>query len=362
MKVLILGGTGAMGVYLVNLLANDGIETIVTSRAIKKSSGNIRYIHGNAQDLDFLKSILDDNWDAIIDFMVYDTSGFQERVNLLLNATAQYIFLSSARVYADSNQPIKETSSRLLDVSTDIEFLLTDEYALSKARQENILYSSEQKNWTIIRPYITYGENRFQLGVLEKEEWLYRSLHGRTIVFSSDIAPKFTTMTYGFDVSNGIRTIVGNNSALGNTYNITTEESLTWNEVLNIYLEVLEKLLGYRPKVLLQSMDKFYDCHPAKYQIEYDRLFNRQFDNSKMEQYLKKNSFTKIDAGLKMCLAEFLKKPKFNDINWKAEALKDRHSKEHTLLKEIPGFKNVIRYLIIRYFYNAYMIIKKLKV
>ena len=40
-----------------------------------------------------------------------------------------------------------------------------------------------------------------QLGVLEKELWLYRALNGRTIVFSKDIAEKSTTLTYGYDVA-----------------------------------------------------------------------------------------------------------------------------------------------------------------
>ena len=32
MKVLVIGGTGAIGVYLVQLLGNNGVETFVTSR------------------------------------------------------------------------------------------------------------------------------------------------------------------------------------------------------------------------------------------------------------------------------------------------------------------------------------------
>jgi hypothetical protein len=111
--------------------------------------------------------------------MIYTTQSFKERVNFLLDATSQYVFFSSSRVYADSEIPITEDSSRLLDVSQDKKFLSTDEYSLAKARQENILRKSKRKNWTIIRPYITYSENRLQLGILEKEEWLYRALQGR---------------------------------------------------------------------------------------------------------------------------------------------------------------------------------------
>ena len=53
---------------------------------------------------------------------------------------------------------------------------------LTKALQENLLRASGYKNWTIVRPYITFSDIRLQLGVYEKEQWLYRALQGRAIV------------------------------------------------------------------------------------------------------------------------------------------------------------------------------------
>lgn len=352
MKVLVLGGTGAMGMHLVELLSNNNIETFVTSRKERQSDGKVKYIKGNALDITFLQTILQEHWDAIVDFMVYTTPSFKERLNLLLDATSQYVFLSTARVYADSEQPITESSSRLLDVSIDKEFLSTDEYSLTKARQENLLRNSNRKNWTIIRPYITYSEKRLQLGVLEKEKWLYRALRGRTIVFSDDINSKLTTLTYGLDVSNGIMAVIGDSKTLTETFHITKEASDTWNDVLTIYLEVLEKHLGYKPKVLFQNLDEFSVWNTGKYQIIYDRLFNRQFETSKIAKFVDVENFTKMEVGLKNCLEEFLKNPEFEYINWKAEALKDRQSKERTSLTEIQGLKQKMRYLKTRYFFK----------
>jgi nucleoside-diphosphate-sugar epimerase len=350
MKVLILGGTGAMGIYLVQLLNNNGIETVVTSRHAKSAEGKIRYIQGNAHDLEFLQKILQEHWDVIVDFMVYSTTSFKERVDLFLQATSQYIFLSSARVYANSAQPITEISPILLNVTQDKEFLSTTDYSLTKARQEDILKNSKYKNWTIIRPYITYSKNRLQLGNLEKEEWLYRALHGRTIVFSNDIISKITTMTYGLDVSKGIMAIIGNSKILGETFHITIENSNTWEDILDIYLEILENNLGYRPKVLLLDLNIFLECHPTKYSIIYDRLYNRRFDNSKIGRHVNTNRFIQTEEGLKNCLAEFLKNPQFKGIDWKTEAFRDRQTKEHTSLDEISGLKQKIKYLLFRYF------------
>jgi nucleoside-diphosphate-sugar epimerase len=310
---------------------------------------NLKYIKGNAHEIDFLHVILKNYWDVIVDFMVYSTSSFRERIDLLLRATSQYIFLSSARIYADSELLITEKSLRLLDVSHDTEYLSTDDYSLAKARQEDILKNSNYKNWTIIRPYITYDTHRLQLGVLEKEEWLYRALKGRTIVLSKEINSKITTLTHGLDVAKAIMNIIGNPNALSDVFHVSVKNSFIWNDILDIYLEILEKYIGYKPKVLLLDMERFIECKPAKYQIIYDRLYNRQFDNSKISQYINIDYFTKINEGLKYCLNEFLKKPEFDNINWKLEALKDKQTHERTPLKEIDSIKQKIKYLFYRY-------------
>lgn len=346
MKVLVLGGTGAIGLHLINLLSNNGIETIVTTRKNRKSENEIRFVQGNASDIDFLQVLLKERWDAIIDFMVYKSSSFTERVEMLLNGTEQYLFLSSGRVYADSESPLTETSARLLDVSRDREFLNTDEYALTKARQEDILKNSGCNNWTIVRPYITYNENRLQLGLLEKEEWLYRALKDRTIVFIGDIS-KTTTLTYGFDVAKCIFVLLGNPKAKGQIYNITTSKCITWDEVLSIYSFILEKHLGRRPKVLLQNVNVSVEKVP--YQLQYDRMFNRIFENSKIGEFINVNNFLNPEIGIKKCLNEFLRQPQFREINWRKEALRDRITDEKTPIKEIADSKQKIKYFYFRY-------------
>lgn len=352
MRILILGGTGAMGNHLVDLFRDTDNEIVITTRANRRSSYNIKYITGNAKDDEFLNKILHESWDTIIDFMVYTTIEFKNRINQLLNATSQYIFLSSSRVYAESKEKIKETSPRLLDVSTDQEYLSKDEYSLAKARQEDILKNSGKNNWTIIRPYITYSSNRLQLGILEKEDWLYRALKGRSIVFSEDINSKLTTLTFGLDVAKGIKAIIGDSDALGEVFHITSQTSLLWSEVLNIYLNVLDNYLGYRPKVVLDNLENFQIYHSATYQIMYDRMFNRKFDNSKFAKYVNVDEFTTTEDGLTKCFEKFLLQPTFKQINWRAEALKDRKTKEFTHLCEIHGFKQKVKYLLYRFLIN----------
>lgn len=353
MKILLLGGTGAMGSHLTKILSDRGKNVVVTSRSRSGSKGSVEFRKGNAKNLDFLREILKERWDVIIDFMIYSTDEFDERVNLLLDSTHQYFFLSSARVYDGKKGEIIEDSSRLLDTSTDQEFLSTNEYSLKKARQENILHDLDKQNWTIVRPYITYSEKRLQLGTLEKEDWLYRALKGRTIVFSDDIKNHLTTLTYGFDVANGIANLINEKSTLGETYHITNGKAVDWNEILNIYLDILEDEFDSRPEVIYQNFDEFITWNPGKYQIMYDRLFDRDFDNSKINKFIYTKNFLEVKTGLKKCLTSFLKNPEFKQINWKKEAIKDRYTNERTPLKEIDGFKQKIKYLIYRYLISS---------
>lgn len=341
-----------MGEHLVEIAAAKGIEAHITSRTRAGSSGRVHYIRGNAQDDTFLAPILARKWDAIIDFMVYRTLGFERRLPRLLESTSQYFYLSSARVYANSPGPITEESPRLLDVIQDREFLATDEYALAKARQENLLRASGTRNWTIIRPYITYARERLQLGVLEKEGWLYRALHGRSIVFSRDINERVTTMTSGKDVARAMVALIGKADALAEAFHITAPQACEWGHVLEVYLETIETHLGFRPRVHLADLAGFLRCHSGKYQIIYDRVFDRVFDSSKIGRYVDVGSFVSVDTGLREALGALLANPMFKQMDWRAEANKDRLVREHAPLWEPDGTRDKARYAVYRYLKN----------
>lgn len=350
MKILLLGGTGAMGSHLGEILSSNKQNVVITTRANRKSSEFIKYRQGDAKNIDFLNTLLEEKWDVIVDFMIYNETELKERIEKLLNSTSQYMFLSSSRVYDNSAEFIKENTTRLLDTCKDKEYLATSEYALTKARQEDILKSSSKRNWTIIRPYITYSEIRLQLGTLEKENWLYRALKGRTIVFSEDIKKHFTTLTYGFDVAIAMVKLMNNFNALGEDYHITSNNSYKWEELLEVYLEVIKEETGKRPKVLFQNLTNFYTWNYGKYQIIYDRLYDRKFDNIKINEFINTSEFIDAKEGLRKCLKEFIQNPKFNSISWRMEAKKDRFTKETTPFCEINEIKNKLKYLLFRYF------------
>ena len=346
MEILVLGGTGAMGVSLVEILATRGDEVYVTSRQKRKDSGNVHYWCGDAHDMKWLKSkTAGYEFAAIVDFMFYDLETFRANYRCLLAMTKHYVFLSSSRVYCDSpDKPITETTPRLLDVSRDADFLATEEYALTKAREEDILRQTFNGNYTIIRPYVTYNDERLQLGILEKEAWLYRALRGRTIVFTADIAACMTTLTHGRDVAEGIAAIIGKEAAYGEAFHIVGAKSMKWQEVLEVYLDTLEQITGTRPKVkLLANSGKFSHAFGNPYAIWYDRLYNRVFDSTKIRCISGKSTYIGMREGLVKCLKSFIAKGapfREKNIDWRLQAWMDRKTNEYSSITDIPSQKH----------------------
>lgn len=320
----------------------------MSTRSERQNRECVEYVAGNAHDEAFLRTLLSRGpWDAVVDFMTYKSEEFSRRAALFLGSTKQYIYLSSSRVYAESSVPIKEDSPRLLDVCGDEAYLATDEYALAKARQEDILRKSGRKNWTIIRPYITFSESRLQLSPLEKEFWLYRALKGRTIVFSKDIADRLTTFTYGYDVACGIEAVIGKETAMGEAFHITTSECHKWSEILDIYLTAIEKATGRRPKVMMTERWTS-ELGGGAEQVKYDRLYDRCFDNTKISQFIDTATFRPIESALSDCISTFVANPQFLHIDWASEARKDRLTGEWTNIKEITGVRQKLKYLMVR--------------
>lgn len=362
MNVLILGGTGAMGTPLIRLLANAGYEVYVTSRSDRKAQQeNVHFMKGNAKEDGFLFGILSRRYDAIVDFMHYHISEFETRKQKLLTATDHYFFLSSSRVYAPSDKPLTEESPRLLDVVTDKTYLATDEYALSKGRCEDALRNSGYQNWTIIRPYITYNTERLQLSIFEKEAWLYRALRGNSIVFAKDLAEKKTTLTHGDDVAKAIQILIEQKSAYGEAVHIVGHDSMTWEDVLKLYISVIEQKTGQSVNVImLDNSEELSKVVGNTYKWQFDRMHDRVFDSSKADSLCDRRlDYIPMKEGLAGALVEFLSVPHdFKENNLLLGAYLDRCSEER--MQDIGSFKRVVKYHLYRYTpYFNYKILKK---
>lgn len=308
-KVLVLGGTGAMGVYTVPELLVMGYQVDVLSMDDwKMANQNVRYIQANGFDDAFLKTLLEENhYDAIIDYMLYRTDAFAKRVEMLLTNTKHYIFLSTYRIYSSDELPIRETSPRLLESrvnDTEYQSHDRDEYSLYKARQENVLHRCGYKNWTIVRPAITFSKLRYQLVTLEANVLIRRAMEGKTVLLPEQAMDVQATMSWAGDVGKLFARLVLNPKAYGEVFSICTSEHHTWREIAEYYREIIG--LKYQVVDTRTYMDVWANNGLlAQYQLYFDRCLDRVMDNSKILEVtgMKQSDLTPIKDALTRELA-----------------------------------------------------------
>ena len=306
-RILVIGGTGAMGRYLVPLLIERGYKVDVVARdAFESNSPDLTYIVANAKDRAFMETMMQNGYDGIVDFMIYRDADMEEWLDFYLERTNHYIYLSTYRVYANEEHPIKEDSPRLFDIPCDPAFLSTNDYALYKARGENHLRNSVHKNWTIIRPAITYSSRRFQLVTLEMDNTVERAFLGKKVVLPLEAKDKQATMTWAGDVAKMIEALLLNSRAMCETYTVSTAEHHTWGEIAEYYRELcgLECVWVSNEEYLEAIGQSGVDA--AIWQLAYDRLFDRVIDNSKILDIagLKQEDLMPLREGLRYELAQ----------------------------------------------------------
>lgn len=299
-KVLLIAGGGTLGRYTAKeLLSKDCEVDVICLEDNISDNSNLRYYKANA-DLKYLTEFLKDNYyDGIVNFIHYTSVDAYKPVHkLLCSKTDQLIFLSSYRVYADLQHPITETAPMLADVvKDDEEFLQTENYALPKAGCEKYLREeSGTKNWTIVRPVISFSDKRFDLVTVSGREIIDAAKSGKTILL-----PKAAkNLTAGLDWAGNSGKLIANllfkKECFGEAYTVSSGQNLTWGEVADIYT----RLTGV--KFRWAETEEYVNTGHGGYILIYDRLYDRKVDNSKILKAtgLKKEDFTSIEDGIKI--------------------------------------------------------------
>ena len=300
-KVLLIAGGGTLGTYTANELLALGNKVDVICREDKVSDNKNLMFYKAEITPEYLGEFLKDKtYDGMVNFLHYYTpQDYADTHKLLIKKTNHLIFLSSYRVYADVQHPITESAPKLLDVSTDEKFLATEKYALSKAKLEKYLYDEcAGQNWTIVRPVISSSKYRFDLVTYYGQDLLNKINSGATIPLPIDAK----NITAGLDWAGNSGKLIANllfkNECFGEAYTVSSAQNLTWGEVSEIYT----KLLG--AKFEWVSVDEYRKATNDfnLYALLYDRLFDRNIDNSKILKAtgLKSEDFLPIEEGIKL--------------------------------------------------------------
>ena len=183
-------------------------------------------------------------------------------------------------------------------MSENREFLATDDYSLTKARQEDILQASGYDNWTIVRPAITYSKRRFQLVTLEAPIVVARTQKGLPIVVPKEASSVQATMSWAGDVARMFSRLILNPAAYRERFTLATAEHHPWGEIAEFYQEIIGlKAVWAEAEDYLRILGS---SAGLRYQLDYDRLFQRVVDNSKVLRVtgLSQTDFMPLRRGL----------------------------------------------------------------
>ena len=283
MKILFIGGTGTISMAITKLLAAQGHEVILLNRGNRNSElpENVQTISCDiSNEIEAAKKLSGMNFDCVGDFIGFVPEQIKRDYRLFAGKTKQYIYISSASAYQKPPHGWKITEETPLDNPYW-------EYSRNKKACEEYLmerYRADGFPVTIVRPSHTYDERSVPLGVHgEKGSWqvVKRIMEGKQVIIHGD-GTSLWTITHNSDFAKGYAGLIGNPAAIGEAFHITSDESVTWNEIYQAIADALGRELHpvYISSESLAAISR-YDFTGS---LIGDKANSVQFDNSKLRR------------------------------------------------------------------------------
>lgn len=283
-KALFIGGTGTISSAITAALAAEGKwELTLLNRGNRDETvpAGVRVIHADISDEATVATLLEGKtWDCVADFIGFVPSQVERDWRLFRGKTAQYIYISSASAYQ------KPVVSPFINEGTPLANPFW-QYSRDKIACEDFLmdkYREEGFPVTIVRPSHTYGNRSVPVGVHgDKGSWqvLRRMLDGKPVIIHGDGTSQWT-LTHNTDFAKGFIGLMGNPLALGNAFQITSDQTLTWNQIY----EGIAAILGVEFKPYYVSSAFLAAVGPYDFRggLLGDKACTVLFDNTKLKR------------------------------------------------------------------------------
>lgn len=316
MKLLFIGGTGLISSACSELALERGHELFLLNRSASKkypapSGAQVIQADIYADSAQVAKLIESHHFDAVVDFIAFTPQDIERDIHLFRNKTNQFVFISSASAY---QKPVK---NYLITEETPLENPYW-EYSRNKiACEERLMqaYRDEKLPVTIIRPSHTYGPSQIPFIVGSwQHPWtlIDRMKQGKPVIIPGD-GTSLWVLTWNQDFAVGLIGLLGNQKAIGEAFQITSDEVLSWEQ---IYLEAYQAL-DINPNIVHIPSDFIakYDEHAIGSLIG-DKSNSVVFDNSKIKKFVPEyNCKVKWSEGLRRSLTWFESHPEFQTID-----------------------------------------------
>jgi nucleoside-diphosphate-sugar epimerase len=319
MKILFLGGTGNISSACAALLHKRGHEIIILSRARYAVPASYQPIQADRKDVAAMRTALANvRPDIVINFLGYELADVQADFELFNGMASQYIFISSATVYAKppATLPITE------DAPLGNQWW---DYAQKKLACEQWLLAQWQRTKfpvTIVRPSHTYSERWIPNPVSSSSFTFALRLEQYKPVFVPDQGENPWTLTASADFAVGLAGLVGNYKAVGEAFHITSDEVLTWNQIV---AEIAAALGIKSPNVVKVPVDIICEVAPQMIgSLKGDKAHPGVFDNSRIKRFVPEfQCRVPFRDGVRQSLAWLRAHPEHQNLSPKVDALCD---------------------------------------
>ena len=283
MRILLIGGTGTISMAITRLLAERGEEVYLLNRGSRSSElpENVKVISCDISDEARAAEALGDmTFDCVGEFIGFVPEQVQRDFRLFSGRTKQYIYISSASAYQKPLSDYRITESTPLSNPHW-------QYSRDKTACEEYLMQQYRENdfpVTIVRPSHTYDERSVPLGVHgDNGSWqvLRRMLDGKPVIIHGD-GSSLWTITHSSDFAKGYVGLIGNIHAIGQAFHITSDESVTWDQIYSIIADAL----GVRLNARHISSEFLHAIGPYDFEgtLTGDKANTVVFDNSKLKR------------------------------------------------------------------------------
>jgi nucleoside-diphosphate-sugar epimerase len=275
MKIVFIGGTGIISSACAQLAIERGHELYLLNRGQttkRPIAEGARVLHGDIRDRASARAALGKHtFDAVVDWIAFTTDPNRSRLS---RRTAVRLHQFGV-VYQTPPANVPVTESTPLDNPVW-------PYARNKiACEERLLraYREEKFPMTVVRPSHTYDKTLCPIH--GGYTMIDRMRKGQKVIVHGD-GTSLWTMTHHKDFARGFVGLLGQNRAVGDTFHITSDEVLTWDQIYRLMGRTAgaeSPQLVHVPSELIAAYDKDWGDG-----LLGDKAHSMIFDNTKIKR------------------------------------------------------------------------------
>ena len=278
LRVLFIGGTGVISAAAAERAVAVGHRLTILNRGsatLRPAPEGAEVLKADIRDAAAVRAALGNRmFDVVVDFVAFTADHVAADIELFTGRTGQYVFISSASAYQKppARLPILE--------STPLRNPFW-QYSRDKIACEDLLVRAYREDGfpvTIIRPSHTY--DRTMIALTGGWTDIARMRAGKPVVVHGD-GTSLWTLTHSSDFAKAFVGLLGLPQAVGDSFTITSDECLPWNEIYEIFAQAAG---APAPQLIHIASDTIATAAPdVGPSLLGDKSHSVVFDNSKVK-------------------------------------------------------------------------------